>query len=86
MSSLRRVRFNPPQVFKVYDFYLGLKFVVPYNPSLCLITLKRFSWRGFRHFKWLIVSKELRQEISIYLPLGEQGVLAGDTLEVVLGE
>jgi hypothetical protein len=83
MSSLKRVRFNPPQVVNVYDFYVRLKFVIPYNPYLRLISLPRFNGKRFKDLKWLVYSKELKQEISIYIPLGEQGVLAGDTLEVV---
>lgn len=78
----KRVRILVPQVITINDYFLKRRAVVVYYPGLKLINLPRFNLPRFSKYQWCVFSKELSQDISIYTPLAEQGVLAGDTLDI----
>jgi len=84
-GSSKRVRISVPQTLIVFDYFLKIRAVAVYHPNLRLINLPRFYNPRFKQYHWLVVSKEQNKEVSLYMPLGEQGILAGDTLEIWKG-
>lgn len=85
-GSSKRVRISVPQNLLIFDYYLRRRVVVEYNPSLRLVNQPRFYLPRFKKYHWIVISIEQNKAVSLYMPLGEQGILAGDTLEIWMGE
>ena len=76
----KRVRFSFPPFLRIRDYSLGYRTTVPYNPELCLHSLRRF--RDVTTHSCIVLTSDY-QPICLDTPLGKQGIREGDAIRIV---